>query len=248
MARKRRHGRLGIAIGSSFGGFAILAVGILLGGLSLPKLLSAMAAATGEQVVDRLKDGKPVGEDGLDRARGSLTLASRYLPSDYRAPRDLALIELLAARRLEATDPERPKRLQASIAAGRQSLGNNPAQPYVWLRLAQAELLANGIGVEAALAFTMSLETGPQVIDLMQPRVVLGLLLWPVLDEQQQSRVLAQIRGLARYNTRILAETVLDRPGLPQVRLALKDEPELMDGFLKWYLKRRTPGIRRPTR
>jgi hypothetical protein len=248
MARKRRLGRSGIAIGSSFGGFAILAVGILLGGLSLPKLLSAMAAATGEQVVDRLKEGKPVGDDGLDRARGSLTLAARYLPTDYRSPRDLALIELLAARRLEPTDPDRIERLKASIAAGRQSLSNNPAQPYVWLRLSQAELLAHGIGVEAALAFTMSLETGPQVIDLMQPRVVLGLLLWPVLDEKQQTRVLAQIRGLARYNARILAETVLDRPGLPQVRLALKDEPELMDAFLKWYLKRRTPGIRMPMR
>jgi hypothetical protein len=248
MARKHRRGRSGIAIGSSFGGSAILAVGILLGGLSLPKLLSAMAAATGEQVIDRLKEGKPVGEDGLERARGSLELAIRYLPTDYKAPRDLALIELLAARRLDAADPERLEHLNASIDAGHQSLSNNPAQPYVWLRLAQAELLSGGVGVEAALAFTMSLETGPQVIDLMRPRVILGLVLWPVLDEQQQARVLAQIKGLARYNPRILAETVLNRPGLPQVRLALKQEPELMDAFLKWYLKRRTPGIRMPIR
>lgn len=248
MARKRRRSRSGIAVGSSFGGFAILAAGILLGGLSLPKLLSAMAATTGEQVVDRLKEGKPVGDEGLARARGSLEHAIGFLPTDYRAPRDLALIELLAARRMEPDNAERVVRLKASITAGRLSLSNNPAQPYVWLRLAQAELLANGIGVNAALAFTMSLETGPQVIDLMQPRVVLGLILWPVLDEKQQGRVLAQIRGLARYNARILAETVLDRPGLPQVRAALKDEPELMDAFLRWYLQRRTPGIRRPTR
>lgn len=248
MARERRRGRSGIAIGASFGGFAILAVGILLGGLSVPKLLSAMAAATGEQVVDRLKEGKPVGEDGLERARGSLQLAGRYLPTDYKAPRDLALIEMLSAQRLKADDPERLNHLNASIEAGRTSLQNNPAQPYVWLRLSQAELLARGVGVEAALAFTMSLETGPQVIDLMRPRVIAGLVLWPVLDDQQQTRVLAQIRGLARYNPRILAETVLQRPGLPQVRLALKEEPELMDGFLRWYLQRRTPGIRLPTR
>jgi len=215
--------------------------------LAVPKFLSAVAATTGEAVIERLQEGKPVGKQGLERARASFLGAQRALPSDYKAPRDLALIELLAARRVEADDTERRARLQASIRAAHQSLSNNPAQPYVWLRLAHAELAAKGVGIEAALAFTMSLETGPQVIDLMQPRVVLGLLLWPVLNERQQERVLAQIRGLARYNPRILSETVLQRPGLPQVRLALKDEPELMQAFLGWYIKRRTPGIRLPT-
>ncbi|WP_417515973.1 hypothetical protein [Minwuia sp.] len=254
MARRRRRGP-GIAIGSSFGGFAILGCGLLLGGLALPKVASTFAATTGEAVVERLKEGKPVGEHGLSDARASFENAIRFLPSDYRAPRDLALVELLAAQRLEDVggeaqkqiDKDRAEHLATAISASRRSLSNNPAQPYVWLRLSQAELLARGVGVEAALAYTMSLETGPQVIDLMQPRVVLGLVLWPILDDRQRNRVLAQIRGLARYNPRILAETVLHRPGLPQVRQALADEPELMNAFLRWYLKRRTPGLRLPT-
>ena len=51
-----------------------------------------------------------------------------------------------------------------------------------------------------------------------------------------------------RYDDGGISGGTLDRPGLPQVRTALKDEPELMDAFLRWYLQRRTPGIRRPTR
>lgn len=246
MARRQRRSRSGIPIGSSVGGFVVLAVGLLLGGLSIPKLLSAMAATTGERVIERLKEGNPVGDDGLERARGSLELGWQSLPSDYRTPRDLALVELLAAERMAPEDPRRVELLKASIEAAKGSLRNNPAQPYVWLRLSRAHLLTSGVGVEATLAFQMSLETGPQVIDLMKPRVVIGLILWPILDERQQGRVLAQIRGLARYNARILAETVLNRPGLPQVRQALENEPELMDEFLRWYLKRRTPGIRLP--
>lgn len=225
---------------------AVAAGGALLLGLAVPKLLNAMAASRGEAVVERMQEKKPVGPKGLAAARESLASAARILPGDYTAPRDLALIELVSAQRSEPDDPERIAYLESSVAAARQSLTNNPAQPYVWLRLAQAELLAHGVGTNAALAFTMSLETGPQVIDLMQPRVILGLVLWPVLDERQQTRVLAQIRGLARYNARILAETVLDRPGLPQVRMALADEPELMAEFLRWYLQRRTPGLRPP--
>ncbi|ANK82833.1 MAG: hypothetical protein TEF_20035 [Rhizobiales bacterium NRL2] len=244
--RRRRSTTRALAIGSSAGGLVILSAGLLLVGLSVPKLLNAVAASTGESVIGRLQESQPVGAQGLTRARESLASAARILPSDYTAPRDLALIELIAAQRAAPDDPARMGYLEASIDAARQSLMNNPAQPYVWLRLSQAELLARGVGVEAALAFTMSLETGPQVIDLMRPRVILGLALWPVLDDQQQERVLAQIRGLARYNARILAETVLDRAGLPQVRRALADEPELMAQFLRWYLQRRTPGLRPP--
>ncbi|WP_416898831.1 MAG: hypothetical protein ACMVY4_03615 [Minwuia sp.] len=225
----------------------MLAIGVLLVYLSLPRVVSTLLAAPGEVVLERLKTGQSVGEHGIADARASFLAAGAALPSDYRTPRDLALVELVAAQRTPAEDTvERGKRLEAAIEASHRSLAANPAQPYVWLRLAQAELQHSGVGVKAALAFTMSLETGPQVIDLMQPRVVLGLVLWPVLDETQQARVLAQIRGLARYNARILAETVLDRPGLPQVRTALADEPELMAAFLRWYLQRRTPGLRQP--
>ena len=247
LRRNRHSSQNALTIGSSAGGLAVTAAAALLLGLSVPKLLNAVAASPGEAVIERLQVNQPVGPQGLIRARDSLSSATRILPRDHTAPRDLALIELIAAQRAEPEDPVRMEYLDASIEAARHSLMNNPAQPYVWLRLAQAQLLSSGLGPEAALAFTMSLETGPQVIDLMRPRVILGLVLWPVLDERQQGRVLAQSRGLARYNARILAETVLARPGLPQVRMALKDEPELMADFLRWYLQRRTPGLRPPS-
>ena len=81
MARKRRRSRSGIAVGSSFGGFAILAAGILLGGLSLPKLLSAMAATTGEQVVDRLKEKNKKSENTQGMISDSLLSAANGIIS-----------------------------------------------------------------------------------------------------------------------------------------------------------------------
>ncbi len=223
-----------------------MAVGVLILGLSGPRLIGAINATAGEPAIEKLRRGEQIGEPAIKRARKAFLTAEKSIPRDYRSPRDLALIELIAATAAPVGSDIRKTAVADSIAAARRSLGNNPAQPYVWLRLAQAELMHEGIGVQAAFAFAMSLETGPQVVDLMQPRVVLGLILWPVLDERQQDRVLAQIKGLARYNARMLAETVLHRPALPLVRRALADEPELMKAFLEVYLRRRTPGYRPP--
>ncbi len=246
MARRRRRRSGGIPLGSSTGGLVIAAAGVLLLVLSGPRLIGAVNATAGEPAIEKLKRGEEIGEPAIDRARKAFATAARSIPRDYRAWRDLALIELVAAGRMTPGSDEWKDAINRSIGAGRNSLGNNPAQPYVWLRLAQAELLQDGVGARAAFAFAMSLETGPQVIDLMKPRVIMGLILWPVLDERQQERVLAQIRGLARYNARILAETVLRRAALPLVQKALADEPELMRAFLDVYLQRRTPGYRPP--
>ena len=246
MERKRRRRSGGIPLGSSTGGFLFAAAGVLLLVLSGPRLIGAINATAGEPAIEKLKRGEKLGEPAIERARKAFITASKTIPRDYRAFRDLALIELIDARMQPAGSDGWKDAVNRSLAAGRSSLGNNPAQPYVWLRLAQAELMEDGVGARSAFAFAMSLETGPQVIGLMRPRVILGLILWSVLDERQQERVLAQIRGLARYNPRILVETVLHRAALPLVQRALADEPELMRAFLSIYLQRRTPGFRPP--
>lgn len=246
MGRNRRRRWSGIHFGSSTGGLAIMVAGVLILALSGPRLIGAINATAGEPAIEKLRRGEQIGDPAIERARKAFLTAEKSIPRDYRSPRDLALIELVAASAAPIGSDVRKEAVVQSIAAGRRSLGNNPAQPYVWLRLSQAELMHEGIGARAAFAFAMSLETGPQVVDLMEPRVVLGLILWPVLDARQQERVLAQIKGLARYNARILAETVLHRPALGLVRKALADEPELMKAFLSVYLQRRTPGYRPP--
>ncbi len=246
MARKRRRRSGGIPFGSSTGGLLIAAAGVLLVVMSGPRLIGAVNATAGEPAIEKLKRGEEIGPPAIDRARKAFATAARSIPRDYRAYRDLALIEMVAARMLPPGSDEWKDAVNRAIGAGRMSLGNNPAQPYVWLRLAQAELMQDGVGARSAFAFAMSLETGPQVIGLMKPRVILGLILWPVLDERQRDRVLAQIRGLARYNARMLAETVLHRAALPLVQKALANDPDLMRAFLDVYLQRRTPGYRPP--
>lgn len=214
--------------------------------LALPRLVNAVGASAGEPAIAKLRETSEIGDQAIERARRAFAAAARALPSDYAAPRDLALIELVAAFRAAPGSEPRTAAARASIDAAAHSLRNNPAQAYVWFRLAQARLMADGVTPAAVAAYRMSLETGGRVIDLMQPRVVMGLTLWPVLDDDLRERLKAQIRGLARYNARILAETVLNRPGLTQVREALQDEPELLRDFLAVYLKRRTPGYRPP--
>lgn len=245
MATRRRR-RTGLGIGTQAVGVLVLGVGVTILALGVPRLFGAVGATAGNVVVERLRTQQEVGTAALGRARAALSGAGQMLSSDYAAPRDLALVELVAASRAEAGSAEREAAARASIAAGIRSLGNNPAQPYAWFRLAQAHLTADGVSPSAVAAFRMSLETGGSVIDLMQPRVVMGLVLWPALDDGLRDRLRAQIRGLARYNPRILAETVLNRPGLTQVREALAGEPDLMNAFLAVYLKRRTPGYRPP--
>lgn len=233
-------------LGSAAAGLMVMAAGLGLLSLALPRLVGAVAATGGEPAIERLREGGTIGGLAIERARRAFAAAQRVMPRDYRQPRDLGLIELVAAELAEPGSAARKAALGEALRLNREALASNPAQPYVWLRLAQAELMAKGVGSEAAGAFAMSFKTGTQIVDLMQPRVSLGLTLWPALQAPERQRVLAQIRGLARFNARLLAETVLERPGLAQVRAALEDEPKLLAAFLEIYLQRKTPGYRPP--
>lgn len=173
--------------------------------------------------------------------------ALRIWPGDYRGWRDLAMMLDLTARHDETPKNKRAELLRESRDAAVRSVKLNPGQPFTWTRIAQTELVLNRKSPAAVAAFRMSFISGPQVVDLMQARVAVGLILWPELDAPLQKRVLAQIRGLARYNIHMLTNTVLvNYQGLPQVRRALRGEEALMEEFRDLYNQRRRPGYRSP--
>lgn len=173
--------------------------------------------------------------------------ALKMWSSDYRGWRDLSLMLNLTARHADTPRDQRAALLRSSRDAGLRSVRLNPGQPFTWARIAQTELALNRKSEIAREAFRMSFNTGPHVVDLMQPRVALGLIMWADLDKHLQGRVLAQIRGLARYNIRMLTETTLaNYQGLPQVRRALKREKALLSEFTDLYNQRRRPGYRSP--
>ena len=98
MARKRRRRSGGIPFGSSTGGLLIAAAGVLLVVMSGPRLIGAVNATAGEPAIEKLKRGEEIGPPAIDRARKAFATAARSIPRDYRAYRDLALIEMVAAR------------------------------------------------------------------------------------------------------------------------------------------------------
>ena len=215
-----------------------LGLGLVLIALAQPRLGAGLDMIPLKLTADRMRAGEPVPIPELKRAVQAGDAALARL-ADAGVQRDLGLVALDLAGRTELDPVARADFLGQAIAASRAALAGDPAQPYVWLRLAQAEARRGGLGPKVIQAYRMSLLTGPKMLDLLRPQVDLGLLLWPVLDPATRADVTRRIRGLARFKTWQLADIARRRLAIGPVRAALAAEPDLKAEFDRLYLKRR---------
>lgn len=220
-----------------------LLTGLALIALAGPRFLSGIPLSDPDPVMRALAERQAVAPEMLSRA-ARLRLRSLAMVSSGQTSYEVGLIRLHMALNREAGDPERGQLLAEASNDTRASLGDNPAQPFAWTQLTQLTLLRNGeAGMRAAASYyTMAVRTGPETPELVLPRVELGLVLWPRLDDAGRTQARQQIRLLAHTAPDQLALAARRRLALREARAALRDAPGLLERFDSAYRRLRQTG------
>lgn len=218
----------------------VLLAGAVLAALALPQFLAALARAGGDSAVAALAEGRSPEGRQLERGLRSRSLALRWWPGhqDYD---DLALLQMVQARALDpqAQAGQRHLLLDRAVAAARQGLAWNAADPFLWMRLAEAGFLRDGLEPGLAGPLVQSMRLGPTVQVMVMPRLELGFLLEPLMSGPQREELHGQIRMAALWQPEWLAAYARHRHALGMVRRALAPMPERLERFdLAWEATR----------
>jgi hypothetical protein len=208
----------------------LLVAGGLLALAGGQSLYAALARVRADNVMARVLAAKSTAAEDLDELVRSRRAAVRE-GGDASAFGDLALARLLQARRLPATAVERNAALDETIVLVRTALAREPASSVLWLRLAEAQLLRDGLGATPLAALSRSIATAPYQQDLVIGRLDFGLILEPFFDGTTRPQVAEQVRLMAGWMPQRLAEIARRRRVLAFVRAALGADPVLLERF-----------------
>ena len=218
-----RHGRVAAAI---------FATGVVLAVLAVPQLLAAIARVGGDTVVAGLAEGHQPTPQAASWAARSRVAATRWwpLPEDIA---DISLLEIVDARSMDPATQAGQRRLKLDRAVGRarEALAVANGNPFIWMRLAEAMFLRDGIAPGVADALVMSMERGPTVQALVLPRLEMAFVLDSVLTEEQRAVVNEQIRLAALWQPEWLVASTRRRYALAIVRAGLQATPERLAQF-----------------
>lgn len=208
-----------------------LAAGLLLLWFATPRLISGLYQAAHDQTLrDLARPGNAVSALDAARAGESRSEALQWLETG-RAWSELGAIRLLQAETTGYRSLWGRAYLLRSIAAHREGLALNPAQPYTWTRLARATLTQEGVTPALNPLLKMAVLTGPYEPRLLVSRLELGLIAWPGLDDAVRALMAEQIRIVARFYPERLARLAKRHYALSIVRDALATDPELSRRF-----------------
>lgn len=148
----------------------------------------------------------------------------------------LGALTLAAARReaLAGDGEAARQQLTESAELHRASLAQSPLQPYVWTRLAQAEI-ALDTPQQAVAALRMALDTGAMEPGLVVARLSLAFVLWNDLDEALRARMAGQIRHAAKLYPMALARSAIQRRAQDKVLEAIETDTDLLRRFSLAY-------------
>ena len=194
------------------------------------RFYGAVARLNGDASLHRLANQKQLSQIELDELARTRRQALVYVV-DGATQGDLALARLLQARRLPAGSRQRLAALDESIALSRAALARDPGASPLWLRLAEALLLREGIGPAPVGPLHRSIQTGPYVQGLVLGRIDLALILEPQLDDATRRDVQHQVMLIAGWKPDRLAEITRRRLALKFVRDTLEAEPSLLERF-----------------
>lgn len=174
----------------------VLAVGLLLLGLGLPRLLGATARQPARSVLWALRDGKPLTDADLARGEAALERSRRWSGTPPHALSDLALLKLLRRERAEA--PGAPLLVEA-IEAQEAGLARAPAGGNSWARLAYARYQRAGLTEATREALELSLLSGGLDLPLLAFRLELILQEWDALGPAFHEAARGQIQEMTRH-------------------------------------------------
>lgn len=222
---------------------AILVLGAAIVALALPQFMAALARTGGDPVIAAIAQGERVSDIRLERALASRSTAVNWWP----LPRDLGDIALLQTLQARAMDParqagQRRLMLDRAAAAARSALAQGAADPFLWMRLAEAGFLRDGLQPKVAVPLMQSMRLGPTLQSLILPRLELAFILYPTLTDPQREELYRQVRLAALWQPEWLVAHARARHALGIVRRGLAATPERLETFdLAWERSRQSP-------
>ena len=198
--------------------------------LSAPRLATGVQMLTADRVSFDLGLGRPVANEDLARAAAGAGRAMdrRTGPEAFAA---FGLIRLEQATRGDALSPLGRRQLVEAMKAERAALALDPAAPFDWMRLAQAELLLDGLNARLAVPLKLSLQTGAFEPGLQMPRLDLAFQLWPQLDPPTRAAFSAQVRTAVQIRARAVADMAKRYYVRLYIRQALRADPAALAAF-----------------
>ncbi len=188
-------------------------VGLLILGLSIPRLGLNLALLPGNTVIETIEAGVLPPPAAFERSLDSRRDAAQWAETPETLA-DVGLLYYALAVAADPANPAYPQVLERAEGALNRSLAVNPANTHGWMQLAFIESQLERVE-SAASALVNSLRTGPNQPELLGFRTDLGLAVWPHLDPAERSLIEDDI-GLAA------AQDLINLAGT--VRLAGQDE------------------------
>jgi hypothetical protein len=222
--------------GDTFAIVAVLALGIALITLAVPRTAAYSLMVPGKAVLSDLARGKTVGPERLRAAIAGHEKALSWL-DDPDGWIEIGAFTLVLARQRNMPDVDRTSLLDQSRGAISTGLALAPLRPFGWSRLAQvhqmlgrdAETMDRLLGISAA--------TGALEPRLLTQRVRIGYAARSGLSDATAARLTAEVRLWAKHQPTSLADWGRRHYALPWVRQALKEDESLQGRFLDAYLR-----------
>jgi hypothetical protein len=205
----------------------VLAVGLALVWLGLPRLLGATARQPARAVLWALRDGKPLTDADLARGEAALERSRRWSGTPAYALSDLALLKLLRLEQGEE-DGRAARYLAGALEAQEAGLAQAPAGGNGWARLAYARYRRSGLSEATRDALELSLLSGGLDLTLLSFRLELILHEWDALGPEFHEAARGEIHQMTRHGRPgydALVEIYLASPRAGVIDAALADSP-----------------------
>ncbi len=198
-SRPRRSQRRGLRVVLGRPASVIVCVLLLIPLLVIgaPHLAAEICLLPARPVLTGLRDGESPDLAALKRAEGALSRALDFTPADGRAHTDLGLVLIVQAERLGLATPEGRNLASKAAQALERGLSREPANPYAWVRLANARF-AQGQSHAASTrrALAMSYVTGRYAYRVMPQRIEIAMQLYEELAPELRQDVARDIAAL----------------------------------------------------
>lgn len=114
----------------------------------------------------------------------------------------------------------------SAVAAAERALAAQPSDVFARLWLLNGLLRSEGVSDRVVTEFDAAIAAAPYVRSAMLPRLDMGLLLWPKLDEAARARMAEQIRLLAAAGQWRIVDMARRRHAAGVLRAALAGTPQ----------------------
>lgn len=214
---------------------AALLIGVLLFGLSIPRVIAySHVAQAPVGVIEALDKGRPISKENLAEAGRLYSRALSFLPSDARFNQDAGRIAIRRAENFEETAEAKKSAWQTASSYFQNSIQSAPARHFPWSLEAAARAALTDDPQNISEFMRISYYLAPQTGSSILLRASLGTRYWQALPEDVQGNTkqdlekLWQIRPLrsSLVNYYLAAELpvrIVIRSLIPQKDRALFD-------------------------